>query len=78
VVPPGRALAEALALGHQLARLPQRAMRNDRRSAIEQWSLPEAEALRNEFRHGMNPIGAGEPGAGAERFAAGAGRHGEA
>jgi enoyl-CoA hydratase len=78
VVPPGRALAEALALGHQLARLPQRAMRNDRRSAIEQWSLPEAEAVRNEVRLAIDTVTSGETLAGAGRFAGGEGRHGQA
>jgi enoyl-CoA hydratase len=77
VVPPGRALAEAVALGHQLAGLPQRCLRNDRRSAIEQWSLPETEAVRNEVRLAMDTIASGETFAGAGRFAGGQGRHGQ-
>jgi enoyl-CoA hydratase len=35
-----------------------------------------AEALRNETRRGLEVIASGETLAGAERFAAGAGRHG--
>lgn len=35
----GRALAESLRVARELASLPQAALRNDRRSAIEQWSL---------------------------------------
>jgi len=29
----------SLRLAHELARLPQAALRNDRRSALEQWSV---------------------------------------
>jgi enoyl-CoA hydratase len=61
--PPGRALEVALALAHELAGFPQ-------------WGLPEEEALRGELRHGLRAIEAGEAGAGASRFAGGAGRHG--
>ncbi len=65
--------AEALAL--EIASHPQACMRNDRRSAYEQWGLAEAKALRNEFRHGLQTVSSGETAAGAERFRAGAGRH---
>ncbi len=65
---------EALAL--EIAAHPQACMRNDRRSAFEQWSLAEAEALRNEFRHGLRSIASGETAAGAARFRDGAGRGG--
>ena len=73
---PGRALEGALELAGSLARLPQTCLRSDRLSSYEQWSLPTAEAIRNEFRHGMQVIESGETVAGAIRFAAGAGRHG--
>jgi enoyl-CoA hydratase len=74
--------AEALAqstrdLALQLAAFPQACMRNDRRSAYEQWSLPEAEALRNEFRHGTKTLESGETVAGATRFTRGTGKHGK-
>src|SRR2546426_8780773 len=46
VVAPGEALAAATQLAHELARLPQAALRSDRLSAIEQWGLGwEAAAL---------------------------------
>jgi enoyl-CoA hydratase len=76
VVPNGSARAAAEALAAEIAAFPNRCMRADRRSALEQWSLPEAGALANEFRHGLAVIESGETQAGAARFAAGAGRHG--
>lgn len=45
---------------------------------IEQWGMPEAQAMRNEFQHGLETLASGEGGEGAARFAAGEGRHGEA
>lgn len=77
LVEPGEALAEALRLAHELARLPQAALRNDRRSAIEQWSLDWDAATLNEFRLGIATVATGETEAGARRFAAGIGRHGK-
>jgi enoyl-CoA hydratase len=74
---PGRALPEALELAGRIAAFPQRCLRSDRLSAYQQWSLPLPEAFRNEFRRGMEVVGSGETAAGASRFAAGAGRHGE-
>jgi enoyl-CoA hydratase len=76
LVPKGRALPEAVALAKELARLPQRCLRSDRRSAYEQWDLPLDEALRHETRLGLEVIRSGETQEGARRFAAGAGRHG--
>jgi len=76
VVEPGRALAAATDLAHELARLPQACMRSDRLSAYEQWSLPTEDAIRNELRRGLQAVSSGETAAGAERFAKGAGRHG--
>jgi enoyl-CoA hydratase len=72
----GAALDGAVALAHELARLPQVCMRNDRRSSYEQWGLSLDEAIRNEFEHGSATIASGETLEGAGRFAAGAGRHG--
>jgi enoyl-CoA hydratase len=77
LVEPGQALAESLRLAHELARLPQAALRNDRRSAIEQWSLDWDQAILNEFRLGIATVATGETEAGARRFAAGVGRHGK-
>jgi enoyl-CoA hydratase len=76
LVEPGRALAEAVELAKSLARFPQRCMRSDRLSALEQWSLDWEGALRNETRLGLEVIRSGETAEGAGRFARGAGRHG--
>ena len=76
VVEPGAALAEAVRLAHELAGLPQAAMRNDRLSAIEQWSLPYDEAVRNEVARGLETLRSGEALEGAAAFTGGAGRHG--
>ena len=77
VAPDGESLATAVALGGQLAAFPQRCLRSDRRSAIEQWSLDERSAMLQEFELGMATIRSGETEAGATRFLGGAGRHGE-
>jgi enoyl-CoA hydratase len=76
VVAPGEALAAATELAHELARLPQAALRTDRLSAIEQWGLGWDAAVLNEFRLGIATVASGETEAGARRFAAGIGRHG--
>ena len=76
LVETGKAVDSALELARQLADLPQTCMRSDRLSSYEQWSLPLAEAIRNEFRRGMQVIDSGETVEGARRFAAGQGRHG--
>lgn len=73
---PEQALADAVALAHELATLPQHCMRNDRLSAIEQWDLDLDAATRNEAGRGRATIASGETRDGAARFAAGAGRHG--
>jgi len=74
VVPKGQALAEARALAHQLAELPQAAMRADRMSAYLQHDLPMAEALMQELELGSRALLEGAQG--AARFASGAGRGG--
>jgi enoyl-CoA hydratase len=76
VVPSGTALAAAVALGHELAALPQVCLRSDRASLYEQWNLPLDRALAVETRHGIDVLRSGEALAGADRFARGAGRHG--
>ena len=76
IVPSGGALAAAKELGLQLAAFPQRCLRSDRLSALEQWDLEFDAALANETRRGLEVINSGETRAGAARFAAGAGRHG--
>lgn len=77
VVATGRAREEAEALAAEIARFPQRCLRSDRRSSIEQWALPLDAALSREFELGCATIASGEGVEGAARFAGGAGRHGE-
>jgi len=76
LVEPGHAIDAALAIADDLARFPQRCMRSDRRSALEQWSLDLDDALQNETKLGLDVIRSGETAEGATRFAKGAGRHG--
>lgn len=76
VVEKGKALESALELAHTLAQFPQQGMRGDRLSAYEQWTLSLDEARKNELRHGMKSINAGEAVSGAASFKAGEGRHG--
>jgi enoyl-CoA hydratase len=76
VVADGGALAAAVALAESLTRFPQAALRGDRLSMLEQWGMGTAEATANEVRHGLRALGQGR--AGAERFTAGVGRHGQA
>jgi enoyl-CoA hydratase len=76
LVPKGTARAEAVMLAKDLAALPQRCLRSDRLSAMEQWSLGWREAMLNEYHRGMTVINSGESKEGATRFASGAGRHG--
>ena len=74
IVPPGRALPEALVLARQVASAPQAALRGDRLSSYEQWALGLVEALAGEFRHGMATLESGETQGGLERYASGAWR----
>jgi enoyl-CoA hydratase len=71
VVPPGAALAEAQALAREIAAAPQAALRSDRLSSYEQWSLPLDAALANEYRHGMATLATQEMVGGLERYASG-------
>ena len=73
---PGDALRAAIELAQEIAHHPQRCMRSDRRSAIEQWGMTEEEAMRNELTLGLQTIASGETISGATRFRKGVGRHG--
>ena len=77
LVPKGQALTAAIELAEQLVRFPQRCLRADRRSAIDQWDLSEQQAMQCETRRGLEVIRSGEADAGAGRFSTGAGRHGK-
>jgi enoyl-CoA hydratase len=70
-------LPAAIELAGELAALPQNCLRSDRRSSYEQWGMGLDEALANETRLGLETMATGETYAGASRFAAGAGRHGQ-
>ena len=74
LVAPGQALEAARALAHDIASRPQAALRSDRRSSYEQWSLSLAEALSGEYRLGMDTLATGELFGGLERYASGAWR----
>ena len=76
LVEPGATLSTAIALGKQLAAFPQRCLRSDRLSSYRQWDLSQADALLEETRMGLEVVVSGDTAAGAQRFAAGAGRHG--
>jgi enoyl-CoA hydratase/carnithine racemase len=71
LVAPGRAVEVATALAHEIASRPQAALRSDRRSSYEQWSLSLDEALANEYRHGMATLQTGEMFAGLDNYASG-------
>ena len=76
VVPEGQALPAALALAQQIAAFPQQCLRNDRQSARRQHGLTMGEALAQEFARGRETLASGEAQGGAQRFVAGAGKHG--
>jgi len=76
VVPPGQARAAAEGLARELAALPQACLRSDRAAALESVSLPDADAMANEFRHGLRVLSAPGFAAGVQRFRDGAGRGG--
>lgn len=78
VVPDGLALEHAVAMGHELAALPQACLRNDRRSAMGQWGLTLSDALVAETELGLDSLMSPDAAAGATSFAAGAGRSGSA
>ena len=75
VVPTGSARQAAEELAAELGALPQGCLRADRLSALYQWGHSEAEAMDVEFGS-MSKVAA-ESIAGAQRFAGGAGRHGD-
>ena len=77
LVPSGHALSAAIELAETLCQFPQMCMRNDRLSAYQQWSLGLPDALTLETELGLEVIRSGETQAGAARFAAGRGRHGD-
>jgi len=76
LAPDGQALTAAIALAKQIAAFPQGCLRNDRRSALEQWSLTWDEAIACEIALGIETLRSGEAVQGAARFTRGEGRGG--
>jgi enoyl-CoA hydratase len=76
VVAEGEALPAALQLARQIAAFPPHCLRNDRLSARRQHGLAMADALAQEFALGRKTLASGEAEGGAQRFVAGAGKHG--
>jgi enoyl-CoA hydratase len=71
LTPPGGSLDAAVALARELSERPQAALRSDRLSSYEQWSMPLDEALLNEYRRGMETLQTGELVGGLERYESG-------
>jgi len=71
LTPPGGSLEAAVALARELAGRPQAALRSDRLSSYEQWSMTLDEALLNECRRGMEALQTGELVGGLERYESG-------
>lgn len=76
LVPRGTALEAAIALATEIAARPQAALREDRLSSYEQWSLGLADALGNEYDHGVRALASRELLGGLERYASGRWRSG--
>jgi enoyl-CoA hydratase len=71
LVPAGEALPAAVALAQEIAAKPQAAVRSDRCSSYEQWSLGLEDALAGEYRHGMTTLETGEMLGGLDDYASG-------
>ncbi|WP_309645316.1 crotonase/enoyl-CoA hydratase family protein [Phenylobacterium sp.] len=76
LAPRGGALDVALELADQISAFPQTCLRNDRLSAIGQWSLDWEAATLAEADLGRETLRTGESRDGAARFVAGQGRGG--
>ncbi len=72
----GEVLSEALTLAERIASFPQTCLRQDRLSVYAQSPLTLEEALASEWEYGMVSLRTDSV-AGAARFAAGRGRHGD-
>jgi enoyl-CoA hydratase len=76
IVRAGDAREEAERLAAQIAAFPQACMRSDRASTLESMSLGFADAMANEFSHGMATLADPAVIEGVSRFRGGAGRGG--
>ena len=77
LVKKGTALSQEKNLANELCQFPQLCLRSDRLSSYQQWDLTLDNAFRNETELGLQVIQSGETRQGAQRFADGAGRHGQ-
>jgi enoyl-CoA hydratase len=75
LAPKGKALEHATALARDIASRPQAALRSDRLSSYQQWSLSLADALMVEYRHGMATLATGEMLTGLADYATGGWKH---
>ena len=76
IAPHGQAREMAEQLAHEIARFPQACVRSDRMSVYRQHGLPVRKALETEWQTSIGIVTA-EGIAGAGRFTAGKGRHGD-
>jgi enoyl-CoA hydratase len=77
LVPPGTALAAARRLAAEIAAWPSGAMRSDRLSCYEQWSMALGDALGNEYDRGMEALNTGQMFGGLDRYASGGWKKGD-
>jgi enoyl-CoA hydratase len=77
LVAPGTALSAAVELANEIASRPQAALRSDRLSSYEQWSLALPAALENEYDHGVRTVATGEFFGGLDRYGSGRWRRGD-
>lgn len=77
VVEDGTSRQEAENLARQIASFPQACMRNDRKSAYQQFGMPLKDAIANEFELGLETLGSGEFLKGSKGFSEGKGKHGK-
>src|SRR6266487_613997 len=56
VVPPGQARAAAEGLAREIAALPQACLRSDRAATLDGITLPDGDAMANEFLHGLRVL----------------------
>jgi enoyl-CoA hydratase len=76
LVKPGTVRAQAERLALEIAAFPQACVRSDRAAALEGTTLGFADAMANEFAHGMTALADPDLRAGVARFRGGAGRGG--
>ncbi|HEV3228298.1 MAG TPA: crotonase/enoyl-CoA hydratase family protein [Solirubrobacteraceae bacterium] len=67
----GESLPAAIALAREIASRPQAALRSDRLSSYQQWSLGLEDALQLEYQHGLGTLQTGELFSGLERYGSG-------